>query len=458
SARDRFRAAYDLLHKEPPRIERLQPGDFVQPTLRAGAQAIDPADVSDLAQRLIDSTLVVQGPPGSGKTYTGAHVIADLLAAGKRVGVTSTSHHAIHNLLHGIEEVVAERGRSFRGVKKCSKGDDSAFASRLEQTFVENREQNEAFAEFDLVAGTAWLFSRDDLAQLDYLVIDEAGQVALADALAMATSARNLILLGDPMQLAHVSLAVHPEDAGVSVLQHLLGKAATIAPDRGVFLDRSFRMAPPLCAFVSALAYENRLEPAATCATQRIAARAYDGAGLLYVPIEHEGNSQQSPEEVAAVERLLDDLIGGTFTACDGASRTLQVDDVLVVSPYNQQVSALRKALRARFGDGVRVGTVDKFQGQEAPVVVYSLAASSAEDAPRGADFLLEENRFNVAVSRGRALAVLVCSPRIVATPCSTLEQLRAVAAFCTFAAMGSEPPAPSTQPALQLSLLPPVA
>jgi predicted RecB family nuclease len=456
SAPQRYGAALALLRNEPPRITGLVPGDFVQPTLRPGAAAIDPADVASLALRLDDATLVVQGPPGSGKTYTGAHVIADLLAANKRVGVTATGHQAIHNLLHEVERVVADRGESFRGVKKG--GGDDAFSSRLERPFIESVTNNAPFGEYDLVAGTAWLLSREELAKLDVLVIDEAGQVALADALAMATCARNLVLLGDPMQLAHVSVATHPQDAGVSVLTHMLGDSATIAPDRGVFLDRSFRMAPPLCRFISALAYEGRLEPASSCAAQRIASRAYTGAGLLHVPVVHEGNAQSSEEEADAVATLMDGLIGGSFTACDGATRTLQVDDILVVSPYNQQVSLLRRTLRARFGDGVRVGTVDKFQGQEAPVVIYSLAASSVEDAPRGADFLLEENRFNVAVSRGRALAVLVCSPRITATPCTSIEQLRAVAAFCTFVEMGGQPAVPAAEVPMQLPLLLPVA
>jgi len=432
TAARRYRAADDILRKARPRLRGRLDGSIVQPVLRPGAQAIDPADVSALVRDLDDSVLAVQGPPGSGKTYTGAHVVADLLAGGKRVGITSTGHHPIHNLLHEIERVVARRGATFRGVKKGSE-EDTFFVSRLKRGFIESTDANGSFAEYDLVAGTAWLFARGDLAPVDVLIIDEAGQVALADALAMATAARSVVLLGDPMQLAHVSLATHPEDAGVSVLTHLLDGAATIAPDRGVFLDRTFRMVPPLCAFVSDLAYDGRLAAAPDCAMQRIDAVGWHGAGLRYVPVSHDGNGQSSPEEADAVAEVIAGLLGGTFTACDGTTRTLTLADILVVSPYNAQVSLVRAELRARFGDGVRVGTVDKFQGQEAPVVIYTLAASSAEDAPRGADFLLEENRFNVAVSRGRALAVLVCSPRILATPCSSVEQLGAVAAFCAF-------------------------
>lgn len=431
SAPQRFGAADGLLRNAPPRLRGMLPGMIVQPELRAGAQAIEPRDVSALVRELDESVLAVQGPPGSGKTYTGAHVIADLLAARKRVGVTSTGHHAIHNLLHEVERVVAERGATFRGIKKSPS--DNHFVSRLDAAFVTSTIDNGTFAEFDLVAGTAWLFSRPELARLDVLVIDEAGQVSLADALAMATAAKSVVLLGDPMQLAHVSVATHPEETGISVLSHLLGEAATIAPDRGVFLDRSFRMAPEICAFVSDLSYDGRLAPASSCAVQRIDAPGWRGSGLRYVPVEHVDNSQSSSEEADAVGQVMGALLPGTFTSCEGAQRALTVADILVVSPYNQQVTLLRRTLTERFGEGIRVGTVDKFQGQEAPVVIYSLAASSAEDAPRGADFLLEENRFNVAVSRGRALAVLVCSPRILATPCTSVEQLRAAAAFCAF-------------------------
>jgi uncharacterized protein len=440
--RTTYSAASDILYRVRPRITGLHEGARVQPAMRAGAEAIDPNDVADLALRLDRSVLPVQGPPGTGKTYAGAHVIAALLAAGKRIGVTSNSHKAINNLLHAVEDAAAARDLSFRGIKKCDKANpDSAFESKRATAFVENAEKNAPFAEYALVAGTSWLFARDDLARVDYLVIDEAGQVALADALAMATNAENVILLGDPLQLAHVSVGAHPDGAGASVLEHLLaderaagGVRGTLPDDRGVFLDRTFRMHPALCDFVSAMVYEGRLCAAASCARQRIDAPWFAGAGLRYVPVDHEGNAQSSEEEADAVEEILAGLIGGTFTDRFGAVRPLAIDDVLVVSPYNAQVRLLKRRLRARFGEAVRVGTVDKFQGQEAPAVIYSLATSSTDDAPRGADFLFEENRFNVAVSRGRALAVLVCSPRLLETRTSTVEQLRAVAAFCAFA------------------------
>jgi predicted RecB family nuclease len=440
-AAEAYPAAWDIVCRARPRVTGLVDGSTIQPALRAGEEAIDPNAVADLALRLDHSALVVQGPPGSGKTYVGAHVVAALVAAGKRVGITSTGHKAINNFLSMLERTVAESGRTLRGVKKGDGGLDQQFDSKY--GMFENRPENDAFAEYDVVAGTSWLFVHPALADVDVLVIDEAGQFALADAVAVAGKAGSVVLLGDPLQLAHVSQGSHPDGAGVAVLTHLVGEAETVAPDRGVFLDRSFRMHPALANFVSAMVYDGRLRSAESCARQRIDAPWFSGAGLRYVAVEHDGNAQASDQEAAVVADICSGLVGGTFTDHAGRTRAMTIDDVLVVSPYNAQVNLLKRTLRARFGDGARVGTVDKFQGQEAPAVIYSLGASSAEDAPRGADFLFEENRFNVAVSRGRALAVVVASPRLLEAPCATVELLRSVGAFCAFAeAAESSPPA----------------
>jgi uncharacterized protein len=193
-------------------------------------------------------------------------------------------------------------------------------------------------------------------------------------------------------------------------------------------------MHPAIAAFVSAMLYERRLTSVASCARQRVDSEWFSGAGLRFVPVEHAGCSQSSEPEAAVIAGIFGGLLGGSFTDQHGAVRALTVDDIVVVTPYNQQVRLLTRRLNERFGGGVRVGTVDKFQGQEAPVVIYSMAASSAEEAPRGADFLFEENRFNVAISRGRALAVMVASPRLLDTACGTVDLLRSVSAFCGFA------------------------
>ncbi|HTV73272.1 MAG TPA: TM0106 family RecB-like putative nuclease [Candidatus Acidoferrales bacterium] len=408
--------------------------------------AMTPQAMSARALDLDESYLFVQGPPGSGKTWSGARVIVDLVRAGKRVGIAANSHAAIHNVLREIERVAFDDGFSFRGLKKASKNAESAYVSA--HGFISSSEQNEDFppgSGVQLVAGTAWLFSRpamDDT--LDYLVIDEAGQVALADALAMGTSARNLIVLGDPLQLAQVSTGMHPQGAGRSVLEHLLGERGTVAPDRGVFLGTSWRMHPEVCAFVSEVIYDGRLHAAPRCNEQRVEGGYLRGHGLRYMPVVHAGNARTAPEEVQAIADAIGSLRGGTATDADGTTRPLALErDVLVVAPYNAQVAALEAELRVRGLDAVRVGTVDRFQGQEAHVVFFSLTTSSGEEIPRGPKFLLSRNRLNVAISRARSLAVLVCSPELLRLRCSTVEQMQLVNALCRYVEM-AQPLAPA--------------
>jgi uncharacterized protein len=287
---------------------------------------------------------------------------------------------------------------------------------------------------------------------LDYLFIDEAGQVALADAVAMGTAARSIVLLGDPQQLPQVRQGIHPEDAGCSVLEHLLagrvlpsgaadaaavgrvlpfGPAnSTVSDDRGLFLAQSWRMHPDVCGFVSDLSYDGRLTSAPGRERQRIGSGGLSGAGLRYLPVEHLGNAQQSPEEARVIADQVQALLGdGTFTDCDGQTRPLTPQDILVVAPFNMQVRCLREELPA----GVEVGTVDKFQGREAPVVFFSMASSTGADVPRGLEFLFSRNRFNVAISRARALAVVVCSPRLLDVRCRTVEQMRLANMICRY-------------------------
>jgi uncharacterized protein len=271
---------------------------------------------------------------------------------------------------------------------------------------------------------------------LDYLFIDEAGQVALADALAIGTTARNVILLGDPLQLAQVSQGVHPGDAGASVLEHLLGDEATIPPDRGLFLDRSRRMHPDICDFISEVVYAGRLSSIEECARQSVESSGLTGTGLRYLPVEHEANSRSSLEEADVIaETIAEMLADGRFTGQDGATRPLTLDDILIVTPYNAQV----RCLRERLPDGARVGTVDKFQGQEAPVVFFSLATSSGAEIPRNVEFLFSRNRLNVAISRAQCLAVLVANPELLHIRCRNVEQLRMVNALCRLVEVAEE-------------------
>jgi predicted RecB family nuclease len=417
--RDEHRAVRALLARDVPR--------------RQGETAGQPLQTLDLEQqialvRALDSScLVIQGPPGSGKTWTAARLVVTLIAAGRRVGVTATSHKAINNLLAEIERVASAGGITFDGLKKGS--DDDAFRGRLVRDTDSNEECETA--DVALIAGTSWLFSRERMDQrLDYLFVDEAGQVSLADAVATGASARNLVFLGDPQQLPQVRQGIHPCRSGCSVLEHLLDGAATVPEDRGLFLARTWRLHPDVCSFISDLSYQGRLASAPGCERQRIDSPGLSGTGLRYLPVTHTGNAQRAPEEarkIAEHVRLL--LAGGTFTDPQGVTRPLTPADILVVAPYNMQVGCLREELPA----GVEAGTVDKFQGREAPVVFFSLASSSGQDVPRGLEFLFSRHRFNVAISRARALAVIACSPTLIEVPCRSVDQMRLLDAFCRF-------------------------
>ena len=394
---------------------------------RAGREIVQTTDLEEMKRLVNDldhSHLVVQGPPGSGKTWTGARLIVHLLRSGKRVGVTATSHKAIHNLLFEVERVAAQEGVDFKGLKKSSGSEETVFSGARIESWVTSTDF--ADPEVRLLAGTAWLFARSELeGAVDYLFVDEAGQVSLADALAVGTAARNLILLGDPVQLAQVTQGTHPPGTGLSVLEHLLGDVHTIPPERGVFLERTFRLHPDVAAFVSAAFYDGRLHAADGCERQG----TQFGTGLRFLPVEHEGNRRSSIEEAERVRVAIEEMLGGSFTDAKRRTRLLRVDDFMVVAPYNAQVHCLLEALPA----GVPVGTVDKFQGQEAPVVFFSMASSSGEDVPRNMEFLFSRNRLNVAVSRARCLAILVASPKLLDIRCRNVDQMRLANALCLF-------------------------
>jgi uncharacterized protein len=405
--------------------------------------------------------LFVQGPPGSGKTYWGGHEIVKLLREGKRIGITSNSHKAIHNLL---DEVV-KHAAPFVGLKKCS-------ADRPETEYhgkyFSNSDKISDFLDpnVQLIAGTSWLFADARFDRLlDYLFIDEAGQIALANALAVSMSAKEVRLMGDPLQLAQVSQAVHPGRSGLSVLEHLLGDAATIPPDRGLFLEHTRRMHPDVCRFISEVVYEGRLESAPECANRKIAfgvrpeardhavrvpspagrgwpegpGEGLSGTGLRFIPINHEANSQSSAEEA---ERIADEIAklltqGVTDEKC--VTRPMQQRDIMVVAPYNAQVRCVTEVLRSRGLGEVPVGTVDKFQGRQAEVVFFSMATSSGDNLPRDIDFLFSKNRLNVAISRARCLAIVVASPRLLDVACNTPEQMQLVNALCRFVEMAEQ-------------------
>ena len=400
-------------------LDRVVPADTRRlPGEEAGAAVVR------LGRTLDGEVLAVQGPPGSGKTRAASRLIRELLAAGKKVGVTATSHAVIGNVLSAV-------GRP--ALQKCD--EHQACGAPGVAWSKDAGEGADALLGGDvrLVGGTAWFWCRPELAeQIDVLVIDEAGQFSLANAVAVARAAKSLVLLGDPQQLAQPTQAVHPGESGRSALEYLLEGHPTVPEDRGVFLDRTYRMHPALTAFVSDLAYEGRLESAA--GRERIAVDGWT-SGLAVHFVEHTRPSTAScADEAQAVAELWRSLQSTGWVDAEGEWHVIGADDVLIVAPYNNQVALIRRLLP----DGARVGTVDKFQGQEAPVVLYSMTSTSAEDAPRGVSFLYDLNRLNVAVSRAKALAVVVMSEELLDAPVRTPEQLRQVNALCRLVEMAT--------------------
>lgn len=397
-----------------------------------------------VAQGMDGECLVIQGPPGTGKTYTASHMIAALLADGKRVGVTSNGHKAVVNLLRACGGAVRNRGGRLKGVKVGDEYEGDLFDENPDLVHVKSSaDALEAFTE-GVIGGTAWVFSRDDWeGQLDYLFVDEAGQVPLANVIAMSRSTKNLVLLGDQMQLEQPTQGSHPGDSRLSALQYALKDVANssedvtmfhavIPSDYGIFLGESRRMHPSVCQFISESVYEGRLRSYVDCSKQKIGVFEAPGLvpcehGIVFSGVEHDGNVQQSEKEGERVKQIFDELVGRMFTDSSGKTRPLGLSDFLFIAPYNAQVRCLQATLPA----GARVGSVDKFQGQEAPICILSLCSSFGEYGSRGLGFILDQNRINVAISRSQCLAVVVGDPRIASTPAGSLDEMKLLNLYC---------------------------
>ena len=369
-------------------------------------------NVEDIVACLLDSQnsfIAVQGPPGTGKTYVGSRVIAKLAKLGWKIGVTAQSHAVIENILDGVLEVdptlaIAKEAHSKGGNQKPYHVSELAsWAAGTTGGYV--------------LGGTTWTFARANVRDLglDLMVIDEAGQFSLANTLAVSSAARCSLLLGDPQQLPQVSQASHPEPIEISVLTHLMGTLKTIPNELGYFLESTYRMHPAICKVVSKLQYDGKLHSAPVCSL-----RTLDGVepGLRIVEVDHEGNTVQSTEEADRILSLIPNLLGMTWgdISDEGVTRIerqISQTDILIVTAYNRQVRFLKSLLEANDLEKIRVGTFDKFQGQEAPIVFVSMATSSSDDLPRGMEFLLSPNRLNVAISRAKWVCYLVRSPQL---------------------------------------------
>ena len=415
-------AVIDILLRQPPRT-------------RSGGQLPRGTDVAtSITTALLDldsSYLAVHGPPGTGKTFTAAAVIARLITENHwRIGVVAQSHAVVENL---FRDVIAA-GVDPSLVAKKKHGADASWQE------IDEKEYPGFVADRDgcVIGGTAWDFAnagRVPRGSLDLLVVEEAGQYSLANTIAVASAAKNVLLLGDPQQLPQVSQGTHPEPVDTSALGWLIDGRHTLPTELGYFLDRSYRMHPDVCAAVSRLSYDDRLQSV----DELTGARRLDGQqpGVRVLTVDHDGNSTDSPEEADAIVAEIEKLIGAAWNDEHGP-RTVEQEDILVVTPYNAQVVLLRDRLDSAGLESVRAGTVDKFQGQQAPVVFVSMTASSIDDVPRGIAFLLNRNRLNVAVSRAKYLSVIVRSPLLTEYLPSTPDRLIELGAFLSLPSCGT--------------------
>ena len=416
-------AIVDFLFRNRPRFVDGPKDPIVSPKLsgRSLIKAVVSA-VNDLD----GSYLCIQGPPGSGKTYTASHVISDLLAKKHRIGISSNSHKAITNLMGGVARVLkAQKVKKALLVKVGGDPEDPVFDRGDVEYCPSARYCDSALRASSLcIGGTAWFFSNSMLAgkKLDYLFVDEAGQVPVANLVGMSRCAKNIVLMGDQMQLPQPTQGSHPDESGNSILDYLLQGQATIPVDLGVFLPQTYRMHPDVCRLISEQVYDGRLQPAKQTRKHVIKMPSKilpKNAGVHFLPVEHDGNSQGSEEEVEVIKKLAEQLIGRRLWN----KSTITWDDILFVAPFNYQVNLLGAALPRE----ARIGSVDRFQGQEAPIVFVSMCASHASEISRGLDFLFSKNRLNVAVSRAQSMAIVVGSPRLATTPVSNLHEMELV-------------------------------
>ena len=425
-------AIVDFLLRKSPRFLNGPKNVIIEDSL-SGSNFIDA--IVSVANELDNSYLCIQGPPGAGKTYTARYIIADLIAKGKRIGISSNSHKAIINLMGGVADHLLENKIKGHLIKVGGDDEDLIFnkdnvSFRKDGKACGNELNNSSIC----IGGTAWLFcnslltEEEGVEKFDYLFIDEAGQVSIANLIGMSRVAKNIILMGDQMQLGQPIQGSHPDESGQSILEYLLEGQPTISPNMGIFLPETYRMHPDICRLISDQVYDSRLNSAEV--TNRHIVNVPKEIlpikhGIHFVPVTHEGNTQGSEEEVEIIKDLAQKLINIPYWPInkDGEQRLIGWSDILFVAPYNYQVNLLKAALNP----DAKVGSVDKFQGQEAPIVFLSMCASDAAESPRGIEFLFSKNRLNVAISRAQSLVIVVGSPNLAKTSVNNLHQMELV-------------------------------
>ncbi|HEY7463485.1 MAG TPA: TM0106 family RecB-like putative nuclease [Candidatus Limnocylindria bacterium] len=429
-----WRAARDFLLGELPRAGQPSGQPLIPPHEEVEAAA------RRIVLELDETVLPVQGPPGSGKTYTGAEMILSLIRAGRKVGIVAFTHRALTNLLDEVLSHALQQGLFVSAIRKVDSGET------LQETlgYDYTTDNGEVFHSLrngtQVAAGTTWMWARPEFEGIvDTLFIDEAGQMSLANVLAVSGAARNLVLLGDPQQLSQVKKGAHPEGVDQSALEHVLAVSPVIKPEAGIFLPKTYRLHRDVNDFTSEVFYAGQLESAPEANGQSLTALGrLTGTGVRWIAVEHAGNRNASKQEAAVVRDLYADLLGGEWVDQHGQAAPLTPAQILVVAPYNAQVEMLTARLMevaasATYPDDPRVGTVDKIQGQQAAAVIYSMATSSQHEMPRTMEFLYSLNRLNVATSRGRCLAVIVATPDLLRVTVHTPFQMKLANALCRF-------------------------
>ena len=421
---ENYKSIMDMLERKEPDIKNIKSGSIlIEENKDLITQSIE------IVKNLNNSYLTIQGPPGTGKTYTSAKIIIELMKAGKKVGVTSNSHEAIKTLLIAIEQQAVDQNYEFSGMRKSKSSD------KHDWKFIRNVTTGKPLNmdSYSLFAGTSWFFVDPRMNKtLDYLFIDEAGQVALGTTIANATSADNLVLIGDQMQLSQPMRAKHEGYARMSSLDFILEDDDTISTDKGVFLNVTRRLNKKICNYISTSFYDSRLtsDPITETRSVNLKLDPIKDEGLFYVPIDHNGCSQRSDEEADLVEKVFNKIVNKEYKS-ENITGKISAKDIMVVAPYNAQANNIRERLKKKFKDDVRVGTIDLFQGQEAKVVLISMTTSDVESLPRHKDFFFSRNRLNVAISRAECVAIIIFNENLLLASASSIKEMKLINSFC---------------------------
>ncbi len=423
----KYKATYEILKKNYPKIKNIKEGDAI---IKEGDFL---KESFKTVESMENSYLYFQGPPGVGKTHTAAYIIIELIKKSKKIGITANSHKVIFNLLTKIEEL-AEDNFSFTGYHKCGSTPDKRFDGKFIKNISDTKKMDMMFKTMgaDLFSGTPWCFSRPDCDEkLDYIFVDEAGQLTTADILAISLSAKNVVIIGDQMQLSSPISAVHPGESGKSLPEFLLEGKDTISSDKGIFIDKSRRLHPKLRQFVSENFYDERLKNFDFTEKRKIIFLKKENllpeTGILMVDAKHKDVCRQkSEEEGRLVKDFYNRLFGSTFLDEKNTKKIMNEEDILVVAPYNVQVNYLKSILPKE----ARVGTIDKFQGQQAPATIISMTTSDPESLPRNVDFFFSRNRLNVAISRSQCLSIVIMNKKILEISCKKIEHIHLVNTF----------------------------